>query len=81
MTQMLEFMEYITEAIDNGDDVDIIYLDFCKAFDKVPHKKLLHKLHNYGITGQIYNWPMTKSPDRERNIETHHKKQTLLKKM
>ena len=54
---MLELTEYITEAIiANGEDIDIVYLDFCKAFDKVPHKKLLHKLYNYGITGQIFNW-------------------------
>ena len=46
VTQMLEFMEYITEAIGNGENVDIVYLDFCKAFGKVPHKKLLHKLHH-----------------------------------
>ena len=28
-------------VIDNGEDVDVVYLDFCKAFDKVPHKRLL----------------------------------------
>ena len=41
-------MEYITEAIDNGEDVDIVYVDFCKAFNKVPHVKLLHKLYKFG---------------------------------
>ena len=56
VTQMLEFVEYISEANDNGEDVDIVYLDFCKAFDKVPHEKLLHKLYHYGITGQVINW-------------------------
>ena len=40
VTQLLEFLEYLTEALDQGKDVDIIYLDFCKAFDKVPHKRL-----------------------------------------
>ena len=34
VTQLLEFMEEITQAIDNGDKLDILYLDFCKAFDK-----------------------------------------------
>ena len=56
MTQMLEFVEYITEAINSGDDIDIIYLDFCKLFDKVPHEKLLHKLYSYGITGHGFSW-------------------------
>ena len=37
-TQLLELMEETTEALDSYEDVDIIYLDFCKAFDKVPHR-------------------------------------------
>ena len=52
MTQLLEFLEDITQAIDNGEDVDVVYLDFCKAFDKVPHKRLLKKLPCYGIRGK-----------------------------
>ena len=54
-TQLLEYMEDITQALDNGNGVDIIYLDFQKAFDKVPHKRLLKKLHAYGIRGQSMN--------------------------
>ena len=46
-TQLLEFSEYFTEALDNGKDIDEVYLDFCKAFDKVPHKRLLKKLLAY----------------------------------
>ena len=37
ITQLLEFLEDVTESIYNGKDVDIIYLAFCKAFDKVAH--------------------------------------------
>ena len=55
-TQLLEFMEEVTEAIDRGEEVDVIYLDFAKAFDKVPHKRLLSKLKGYGIKGKIYDW-------------------------
>ena len=55
-TQLLEFMEEITEALDRGDDVDVIYLDFAKAFDKVPHQRLLAKLHGYGIQGKPHEW-------------------------
>ena len=44
------------EAIDRGEEVDVIYLDFAKAFDKVPHKSLLSKLKGYGIKGKIYDW-------------------------
>ena len=49
-------MEEVTEAIDRGEEVDVIYLDFAKAFDKVPHKRLLSKLKGYGIKGKIYDW-------------------------
>ena len=49
-------MEEITEVIDRGDDVDLIYLDFQKAFDKVPHNRLLIKLRGYGIKGKLYAW-------------------------
>ena len=55
-TQLLEFMEEATQALDRGEDVDVIYLDFAKAFDKVPHKRLLRKLSGYGIKGKVHNW-------------------------
>ena len=42
--------------IDNNNSVDAIYLDFRKAFDSVPHERLLTKLHGYGVRGNIFNW-------------------------
>ncbi len=56
VTQLLETIEYWSEAIDDGTGVDIAYLDFQKAFDSVPHKRLLRKLKSYGIAGNVYNW-------------------------
>ena len=44
LTNMLCFLEEITKWLDEGSPVDIIYLDFQKAFDKVPHQRLLLKL-------------------------------------
>ena len=55
-TQLLEYMEDITQAIDNGEDIDVIYLDFRKAFDRVPHTRLLYKLHRYGVRGSLFDW-------------------------
>jgi len=39
-----------------GSSVDAIYLDFAKAFDKVPHHRLASKLLSHGITGKVYDW-------------------------
>ena len=39
-----------------GEQVDIVLLDFSKAFDKVPHRRLLHKLDFYGVRGHTINW-------------------------
>jgi len=44
------------KSIDSGIAVDAIYLDFAKAFDKVPHERLLYKLEKYGIKGQLLKW-------------------------
>jgi len=43
-------------CIDKGENIDVIYLDFAKAFDKVPHKRLLAKVEGYGIQDKVLNW-------------------------
>ena len=51
-SNLLETIDIINDIMANGDTVDIFYLDFQKAFDTVPHHRLLVKLKNYGITGR-----------------------------
>jgi hypothetical protein len=53
ITQLIEVMEDWTEHLDNHNSVDAIYLDFQKAFDTVPHHRLITKLKGYGISGNI----------------------------
>ena len=55
-TQLLELMDKSTEALDSDEDVIIFYLDFRKAFDKGPHKRLVKKLWGYGIQGEVHSW-------------------------
>ena len=56
LTNLLEAFESWTRAIDSGDQIDCIYIDFAKAFDTVPFERLLLKLHAYGIRGIILKW-------------------------
>jgi hypothetical protein len=49
-------MHDIMKSFDAKKQTDLVILDFSKAFDTVPHKKLLHKLNNYGIDGKINKW-------------------------
>ena len=49
-------MEDWTKIIDEGDGVDVAYLDFRKAFDLVSHNHLLYKMSKYGIKHQVLKW-------------------------
>ena len=55
-SQLLEVMEDFTSFMEGRENFDVIYLDFKKAFDSVPHERLMLKLEGYGITGNISNW-------------------------
>ena len=50
------FFQEITKWVDDGSPVDVIYLDFQKAFDKVPHQKLILNLKSHGMENSIINW-------------------------
>ena len=56
VTQLLEVINDFSSYIDQGVPFDAIYLDFRKAFDSVPHERLLVKLRSYGIDGKVYMW-------------------------
>ena len=51
LTNLLEFLEFGSNYVDQGYPTDVKYLDFQKAFDKVPHKRLLLKIKALGIIG------------------------------
>ena len=56
LSQLLAHHNDVIEGLVNGSDVDVIYLDFAKAFDKVHHGILLNKLNNIGIRGEVHKW-------------------------
>ena len=67
-TNMLCFLEAITKWIDVGSPVDIIYLDFQKAFDKMLHQRLLLKLKAHGIGDSITDWIEQWLTDRRQRV-------------
>ena len=56
MTQLLSVLHYIGGQLDAGKQMDIIYLDISKAFDKLAHTRLLGRLQQYGISGKLHDW-------------------------
>ena len=55
-TQLLVTIHDLASGLKDGKQMDAILLDFSKAFDKVPHERLLLKLDHYGIRGDILDW-------------------------
>ena len=62
------FFEEITKWVDEGSPVDVIYFDFQKAFDKVPHQRLILKLKSHGMGNSIINWIEQWLTDRRQRV-------------
>jgi len=56
ITNLLESNDILTKLASKGIPIDIVFLDFAKAFDKVSHPLLIYKLTKYGISGKLLNW-------------------------
>lgn len=56
LTQLLHHMDEVLKSLENGKNVDVVYLDFAKAFDKVDHQILMKKVYQFGIRGKLYTW-------------------------
>lgn len=56
ITNLLVSANEWTKLMDQKLPVDVLYLDFSRAFDKVPHHMLLHKLEHFGIRGHLLEW-------------------------
>jgi len=74
LTNLLEFFEMVTKNVDDGKPVDIIYLDFAKAFDKVPKERLLEKLRAHGFGDKIVNWIQSWLTNRRQRVVLNGKK-------
>ena len=82
-TQLLSFLDKCADILSVGGTVDTVYFDFAKAFDTVPHKRLLLKLESYEIKGNILKWikaflidrsQVEKVSGKESVTSTHYKR-------
>jgi len=73
-TNLIEFMEFVTAAADKGEAVNVVYLDFSKAFDKVPVKRLLEKIKAHGIQGEVLRWVTAWLTGRRQRVVLGNKK-------
>ncbi len=79
LTNLLEFTKFVSDKIDEGKPVDVIYLDFQKAFDKVPHERLLIKLAALGVGGVVLNWIREWLNDRKQRVIINGEESTWVK--
>ena len=68
LSNLLDFLDKLTKSLNDGRTSDIIYLDFAKAFDKVPHKRLISKIRCHGIDGQVLSWIEAWLRDRRQRV-------------
>ena len=77
-TQLLLMLDYLTHHLDEGYSIDVIYLDFQKAFDTVPHRRLLQKLTSFGIHGNVLKWIESFLSNRVQQVVLNgHKSSTI----
>jgi ribonucleases P/MRP protein subunit RPP40 len=67
-TNLIEFLGKVTADLDSGNNLDLIFLDFAKAFDKVPRLRLLAKLKARGVRGKILQWIDAWLSNREQRV-------------
>ena len=68
LSQLLQHFDNVTKHVENGQNVDVIYLDFSKAFDKLDILITLQKLFNLGVSGKVFHWIRAFLTDRKQCV-------------
>ena len=76
LSQLLSHYEHILQLMEEGHEVDVIYLDFAKAFDKVDFDILLKKLHSLGVRGSLGRWIYSFLTGRTQTINVNGQRST-----
>ena len=66
--QLLTILELWNNTLDENGIIHDINMDFQKAFDSVPHRRLLGKLKSYGIIGEVYTWLEAFLKDKKQKV-------------
>ncbi|XP_069607092.1 uncharacterized protein [Ranitomeya imitator] len=67
-TNLISFYEEVSYRLDHGESLDVVYLDFSKAFDTVPHKRLVHKMRMLGLGENVCKWVSNWLSDRKQRV-------------
>ena len=67
-TQLIVTLSDLLQSYDQNKHTDVVILDFSKAFDTVPHDKLMYKLEKYGIKGDFHKWLTSFLTKREMRV-------------
>ena len=68
VTQLIEIYDEFCKAVEKGKEIRVVFLDISKAFDRVWHAGLLHKLHGSGIRGRLLQWLKNYLTDRQQRV-------------
>jgi hypothetical protein len=68
-TNLLSYTERIQRCLNTGGQIDVVYTDFSKAFDKVVHDVLLEKLYSHGVVGSMHNWFKSYLKGRKQRVQ------------
>ena len=79
LSQLITHYDYILSQAEKGENVDVIYLDFAKAFDKVDHGVLCHKLKQLKISGKVGRWIHNFLADRIQTVHVKNEKSEKIK--
>ena len=67
-SQLILTIQDLANRLNSREPIEAILLDFSKAFDKVPHQRLLEKLQHYGIQGHLNDWVADFLRDRQQEV-------------
>ena len=72
-SNLVLYSEYIYDSLEEGHDVDSIYTDFSKGFDKINHRLLIEKLSHYGLAGNLLKWIKSFLENRQQVVKINNK--------